>query len=226
MLKKSIVLIPLLAVLILIPFREVLSIEITRSGFLDRHMAGGRIGVWTNTGDNGTQTEEIDFSKSSVYAEFFYAHRLARPLAVEIMIGIYSRGDVEYRRDDELGVTTFTSSVNLYPIFVSAKFYPLYKIDNIPFHLYLQPGVGLVYGSQNVISYDEYYSSYYGFVYEESRAKFTYMLSGGIDLPLTSQLALTSNAKYVPVKFGKNLAQVKDYSGWSITLGVGYVFSK
>jgi len=207
---------------------DVEAIDLTKQGFLDKHIAGGRIGVWSNTGEEETADEAVDFSKSSVYAEFFYAHRIWKPLSIEILLGIYSRGDVEYYRDVDPvtgnAVSTFTSSVNLYPIFISPKFYPLYYVASMPLHIYLQPGVGLVYGSQRVVSYDENYSYYYGFQYEESRAKFTYLLSGGMEIPLSRQIAISSNIKYVPVKYGKKLAQIRDYSGWSFTLGAAYVF--
>jgi opacity protein-like surface antigen len=191
--------------------------------FLNKHFAGGRIGVWSNTGDDeipGDTAYSLDFSKSSLYAEFFYAHRISRPLSIEFFVGIYSRGDVEYFREEN----TLVSSASLFPFILSARLYPLYSVNNLPFHPYLQPGIGLVYGKQDIIDYDVYYD--YGIIGENSRTKFTYSLSAGIDVPVADQIALTLNSRYTPVEFGKPLAQLKDYSGWAVTFGVGYIFKK
>ena len=190
--------------------------------FLDYNFAGGRIGVWSNTGDIAItgDSAELEFSNSSIYAEFFYAYRLWRPVALEFNLAIYSRGDVEYLRDSTLG--TIVSSVNLYPIMVSAKIYPLYKFERAPIHFFIQPGIGLVIGTQNIIDYDQYYD--YGYGSSETRAKITYTLGGGFDWPVADQIALTLSGRYVPVSFGKALARLNDYSGWTLTLGIGYIF--
>ncbi len=191
--------------------------------FLDQNFAGGRIGVWTNLGDEkevGDTAYTLDFAKSSIYAEFFYAHRIARPLALEFQFGIYSRGEMEHIRNDTSDI--FISTVNIYPVMITAKFYPLYKFERAPFHIFLQPGFGLVVGTQNIVDYDYYYN--YGFDNSETRAKFSYMLGGGIDWPVADQIGLTFAGKYIPVTFGKALANAKDYSGWTLTFGIGYIF--
>lgn len=194
-----------------------------RSGFLDRDFAGGRIGVWENTGDENGDPEDnfdMEFSSTSVFAEFFYDYRVGPALAAEISIGIYSRGEVKYIRESD----TYLGSVNLYPIMLGAKFYPFYAVKTSPLHLFLQPAVGIVIGRQNVVDYDE--SLGLGIVIDESRARFTYSLGLGFDWPVADQIGLTGNFKYTPVKFGEELARVSDYSGWSLTFGVGYIFSR
>jgi opacity protein-like surface antigen len=190
--------------------------------FLDRNLAGGRIGVWTNTGDEKASPDfqySMDFSKSSICADFFYDLRLGRALCLDFQLGLYSRGDVEYKRDSG----KYVGSVNIYPFFVATKFYPLYTFESMPIHLYLQPGVGFVIGSQNIVDYDLYYT--YDLIQQETRVGLSYMLSAGLEWPVADQIALLLNYKYVPVKFGSPLAQLKDYSGWSVTFGIGYIFS-
>lgn len=199
-------------------------LELIKTGFLDQNLAGGRLGAWTSTGDEGLLEESdfsLEFSGSSVYGEFFYAHRISRILAVELSVGIFSRGDVRYY--SEAG--TYVSAVNVYPIALSAKLYPLHNVKSVPFHLYLQSGGSLVYAKQDVI--DVFYAGY-GLVSENSKAKFSYILGGGIDWPVASQIALTVSFKYMPVEFGDPLGQtnVKDYSGWTLTFGAGYLFGQ
>ena len=40
---------------------------------------------------------------------------------------------------------------------------------------------------------------------------------------LSYQIGLNIDFKYSPARFGKPLAGLKDYSGWSLTVGVGYI---
>jgi len=197
------------------------ALELEKRGFANKNFAGARVGAWTNSGDeelpSGTEYS-LEFDNSSIYGEFFYSYRLAPMLAFEVSLGIYSRGDVQYSRDTDV----FVGAVNLYPMFVTAKLYPFFKFETLPFYIYAQPGAGLVYASQSVIDYDDYY--YYGYTGQESETKFTYSLGGGVDWPIAEQVGLTMNYKYIPVKFGEPLAEVKDYSGWTLTFGVGYIF--
>ena len=199
-------------------------LDLVKKGFEDKNFAGARLGAWTNLGDKNTPSAsefDMEFDNSSVYGEFFYAFRIAPPLAGEITLGLYSRGDVQYSST----TSTYVGAVNLYPMFLSAKIYPFYKLDRLPFYLYFQPGFGFVYGSQDVIDYnDYYYYEYYGYAPSDTETKFTYILGGGVDWPIASNIGLTSSYKYMPVKFGEALAGVKDYSGWTLTIGVGYIF--
>ncbi|MEW5922755.1 MAG: outer membrane beta-barrel protein [Candidatus Zixiibacteriota bacterium] len=199
------------------------ALELVKKNFSDKNFAGARLGVWTNLGDKDAPEAsgiDMEFDNSSVYGEFFYAFRVAPPLAVEISLGLYSRGDVLYSYE----TSTYIGAVNLYPVFLSAKLYPFYKLESLPFYPYAQPGVGFVYGSQSVIDYDDYYYYYYGYTAEDTETRFTYILGGGIDWPVASNIGLTASYKYMPVKFGEALAGVRDYSGWTLTIGVGYIF--
>ena len=200
-----------------------LGLELEKETFSSKNFAGVRIGAWTNAGDEAIPEESefsSEFSNSSVFAEFFYSHRIATPLAVEISLGIYSRGDVEYYSTSDV----FVGAVNIYPIFVSAKLYPLYSFKNLPFYLYAQPGFGLVYASQSIIDYDDYYYYYYGYTAADSETKFTYSLGAGVEIPVATQIGLAMNFRYIPVKFGDPLAEIEDYSGWTLTVGAGYIF--
>lgn len=206
------------------------ALEISRpADFYKKHFAGGRIGAYSNTSGELPQQDAgflHDFSSSSIYAEFFYAYRLARPLAAELSIGIFSRGDASYiSLADTAGnfvSDAISNPVIMYPIWFSLKIYPLYKFD-MPVHLFIQPGVGLIFGRHDIIDYITY-STYA--VATESRAKFAYLLAAGVDYPISQRLALTAGFKYLPADFGKPLARVEDYTGWTLAVGIGYLFGK
>ncbi len=194
---------------------SVFAIEKNKTGFTHKHFAGGRIGAYTsNAAEDPLQAETVlDFTKSSVYAEFFYAHRLFEPLSVEFSVGLYSRGDVQYEDNVE------TSPVKLYPIWLSAKIYPLYKLQ-LPLHFFVQPGAGMFYGVHETYDYSR-------LIYEQkNRVLFTYMLGAGADFPLGRSFGLTASFKFIAAEFNKPLAEVKDYSGWTLAVGAGYIFGK
>ncbi len=193
-------------------------VEIQLRDFGHKNFAGGRVGVWTGTANKTAHYvsgDSLTFSGSSLYAEFFYAKRIVPSLSAELCIGIFSRGDFRYYSVDNVLV----GSVNIYPFLLSAKLYPFASIKALSFYPYVQVGGGVVYGRQNAIDY------YYGVEFTNaSQTKLTYVLGGGIDWPVADQIGLCANFKYIPAKFGKPLSGVRDYSGWEISFGAGYIF--
>jgi len=187
------------------------------SRFGNSHVVGGRFGAWTMTTNEDFLDSLTDFSSSVLYAEFFYAHRIAPFLATEFSIGIFSQGDMEY--DSDAGVTS--GAVKMYPFFLSAKFYPFSKFENFSLWPYLRVGGGLVYGTRDFTSV--YYNDPANYYVEESGTKITYTWGFGIDWPVADQIGLNIDFKNTPVKFGEALAGLKDFSGWSLTFGVGYI---
>ncbi|UCD18246.1 MAG: outer membrane beta-barrel protein [Candidatus Zixiibacteriota bacterium] len=189
-----------------------------RHDFYYRHFVGGRFGTWINSGDTRpviqSRYDAEELSSSSLYGEFFYSHRFLPALALEINLGIYSRGEIRYFDD----IDTYLGKVNLYPIILSAKIYPLAFIKRTMFHPYLQIGGGLFYGKRDQIDYFNY------IWLEDSETRISFALGGGVDLPVADQISLTTNVRYTPIKFGEPLAEYEDYSGWQITVGVGYIF--
>ena len=199
---------------------DLAALEKNPRSFGTAHYAGARVGAWVMTGTNDIedyQGNPIDFAGSSLYAEFFYAHRLNPRMALEFSIGIFSQGDIEYLTTEE----TLLGTVNVYPFLISGKVYPLTGIRGTSWYPYLRLGGGVVYGNRDATSTYYYYDDYF---LEESQLKITYMVGAGIDWPVADQIGLNLDFKYVPVKFGKALAGFRDYSGWELTFGIGYIF--
>lgn len=196
---------------------DLYAVEKNRTGFGNSHFLGGRFGAWVMTTDEDFIDSLTDFSSSALYAEFFYAHRIAPFLSGEFSIGIFSQGDLEY--DTEAGITK--GAAKLYPFFLSAKLYPLSKYKNISLWPYLRIGGGIVHGTRDFTSI--YYDNTSNYYLEESQTKITYTWGFGIDWPIADQIGLNIDFKNNPVKFGKQLAGLKEYSGWSLTFGIGYI---
>ena len=196
---------------------DLFAVERSQTGFSNSHFIGGRFGAWTMTTDEGIIDTLTDFSSGALYLEFFYNHRITSFLSGEVSIGLFSQGDLEY----EPGTGTTTGAVKLYPFFLSAKLYPPTKNKNISLWPYLRIGGGVVHGTRDMTStYSAHPANYY---LEETQTKITYTLGFGIDWPIADQIGLNIDFKNTPVKFGKHLAGLKEYSGWTLTVGVGYI---
>jgi opacity protein-like surface antigen len=194
-------------------------VELTPERAAAKGFAGGRFGVWTGTTNQNAldaNGQPLEFAKSSLYAEFFYSQRVVPSLAVEFSIGIFSRGDFKYLASEDVMLGT----VNLYPAFLSAKFFPLGSLTRTPLQPFFQAGGGLIYASQSAIDY------YYDVTFtQESKTRLSYFLGGGLDWPVADQIGLCFNYKYMPLEFGSTMAGIKNYSGWEISFGMGYIFN-
>lgn len=215
--KKYSVLLALSLILILSAYPAA-AIDVVKTGYPYSHFIGARVGGWAITGkstfDDGVN-QPIERSSGAVYGEFFYAHRFNPIIALEFSIGAFNQGDITY--DDGI----YYSAATIYPIMVSGKLFPFGSKGMGSFHPYLRAGGGIAYGSRDEVS--AYYYDYdYGV--EDTEVKITYEIGGGLDLPVSSQIGLILDFKYVPIDFGSPLAGFDDYSGWELSFGVGYIF--
>ncbi len=205
-------------ILIFVSSSNLFAVEKSKIGFGNNHFVGGRFGAWTMTTDASVLDSLTDFSNGALFAEFFYAHRIAPFISGEFTFGIFSQGDLEYNTATEIS----TGATKLYPVFISAKLYPLSKYENISLWPYVRIGGGLVYGTRDFTS--NYIGDPINYSVEESEAKITYTWGFGIDWPIADQIGLNIDFKTTPVKFkDDSLAGLNDYSGWSLTVGVGYI---
>jgi opacity protein-like surface antigen len=197
------------------------------------HQAGIRLGAWANQGDTPADSVGIgspadpfyfyyltDFTSGNAYLEGFFAYRISPYFAGEFSAGIVSRGDVTLQ-DEALQQTSFGSMV-IYPLLLKARFYPL-GASHTSLHPYLMAGGGLYYGKHDVQIIANP-SGLTADLDQSSETVFSYVLGGGIDWPVASVVALELNAQYMPIEFSKNLVGVKDYSSFTITVGVKYLF--
>ncbi len=200
---------------------QLYALDLVKPTILDDHMAGARIGAYTSTGDQdvpGDSDFSLEFSKSAMYMEFFYLHRISRFISLEGSLGLFNRGEARYFSSTE----TLERAIYMYPVQLSAKIYPLYNSPNAPLQIYLQPGLEMVYGRRDVVDWNPFYG--WVVVEEEDRFEFNYFVGAGFDIPLFQPIAVNVSFKYMPIKFGDTLAGIEDYSGWILTVGAGYTF--
>lgn len=200
------------------------------SPWFSSHQVGIRLGGWANQGglpadsidgDSPATFIETDFSNGSFYFEGFFGYRISSALMSEVSLGIVSRGDVIFV--EASGEASF-GTLLIYPILVKLKLYPLSTLP-AKFHPYVFAGGGLYYGRHDIQiaqGFDSFLRQRFG---EASETTFNYVLGGGIDWPLASIVAMDLQVQYMPIDFSEELIGVRDYSTFTITVGVKYLFS-
>lgn len=206
--------------------------ESARSGgynsFSEAHQAGVRIGGWGNLGDDPADTvilsDELnsitDIGSASFYMEGFMGWRVSRMVMIEASLGIVSRGDIS-------GVEVNTSeevfgSLIVYPILLKAKLYPLGG-SNIRLHPYFLAGGGIYY-----TNYDIQFTTAFAspLLYDSpSKTSIDYVLGAGFDYPLASVIGLDFNVQYMPIDYSSELFGLSDFSSFTATLGIKYLFN-
>ena len=196
--------------------------------FIESHQAGVRLGGWSNLGGSPADSVDVaplayyltDFTEANFYLEGYFGFRFNRMLVGELSVGIVNRGDLTLR--DDLLEESRIGTLLVYPILAKIKLYPLGMVAN-RFHPYIMAGGGLYYGRHDVQIVSSS-SSFYTAFDEDSETTFDYVLGGGFDWPLASVIGLDLNVQYMPIEFSNALVDVRDYSSFTITVGVKYLF--
>jgi outer membrane protein W len=195
--------------------------------FTRQHQAGVRLGVWSNSGATPPANtadsvsgiiQTSDINSASFFLEGYFGYRLTRLLMAELSFGLSNRGDV-VTRDTQFGIND-VAALNIYPILVQLKLYAP-GLMNHRLYPYAAAGGGIYYARNSIQVTDEYY---YAQFREASETDFNYVLGGGFDYVLASQVGLDFNVKYMPVTFSDRLVGVTDYSALTITVGIKYLY--
>jgi hypothetical protein len=183
-------------------------------------MVGLRLGFWADMANANVVPDisvDADLPDAGFYTEIFLDYRLARPLMIELSMGVASRGDVVIIDADD----KYVGTINLYPLLLQLKLSPLSGRTH-SFHPFLLAGGGFVWGRQSiefVSSVDFFYNPD---IATKTETDFIGVVGGGFDLALSEQLGLSIVTKYHPVKFGDSLGGVSEYSGIAFSIGVSY----
>ncbi|MFH1374715.1 MAG: hypothetical protein ABII79_13065 [bacterium] len=191
--------------------------------FHDRHQTGARLGMWANSGESPVASDpngmfETNFHDACFYIEGFLALRLSRPLMLELSAGVVNRGSVTFIQNN----ITNHGSVQVHPILVQLKFYPLFATSS-RLQPYLLAGGGLYYGRRSV-QFTTSSNIYYG-IQEQTGTDINYTLGGGCDWPLGSTVGLEAAVKYMPVQFSKGLQTISNYEAVALTVGIKYLYT-
>lgn len=192
-----------------------------------RHQFGVRIGTWINTGEDppelvrsadGFLALEADVSNVNFYFEGRFAYNVFPQAFIEFTVGIVNRGSVTMQE----GIYTDISNLMLYPFLLRFKYYPINSVRS-RIQPYLSAGGGLYHGRQSIqFTTDDIY---FAMLNEDSETDFNYVLGGGAEYVLTNKLALDFNFTYMPINFSNPLVLIEDYSAFTVTVGITYLYS-
>jgi len=188
-------------------------------------MFGVRMGFWSALDARNVQSPpayEILTRVTAPYGEFFFSHGLKKGFAFEFSLGSYYRGETRY--EDSLGY--YWKRVIVYPVSLSAKYYPSFSRSSSSLQPYLDAGVSFISGVEN-LRIGQYAGS---LTYVGDYAN-TYLTAGlcggaGMDLVLSRGFVLGLDCKYRWVNFGDRVGGLKDYSGPEVTLGLCYILNR
>lgn len=188
-------------------------------------MFGVRMGFWSALDARNIQSPpayEVLTRVTAPYGEFLFSHGLKKGFAIEFSLGSYYRGETRY--DDSSGY--YWKRVTIYPVSASAKYYPSFSQSNSPWQPYLDAGISLVSGVENLRIGE--YSGPLTYVGDYTNTYLTVGLSGGVgmDFVLSRRFVLGLDFKYRWVNFGERVGGLKDYSGPEVTLGLCYILKK
>ncbi|MFQ5607641.1 MAG: outer membrane beta-barrel protein [Candidatus Zixiibacteriota bacterium] len=183
--------------------------------FSGRDMVGGRIGAWANDGDRGRTDGRMgqEISSSSPYAELFFNHSFSSWFNAELALGNSKRAELVSDR------LTIIDGINLYPMQVSLKVYPLGPMGLGKAYPFIQGGVGFSIARQSVRRIGSITGG------SNTKTDFDFLLGGGFDFPVANKIALTVAGKYHRIDFGDGqFLGASDFSGYSIAVGAAYLF--
>jgi hypothetical protein len=180
------------------------------------------MGFW-----NATQAENVEVRPeqevltkvTAPYGEFFVSAGLKKGFALEFSAGSYYRGETRYTSS----FGSYWIRVSLYPITGELKFYPLSSVRRSKLQPYVDAGLALVSGIENVRLGQYVGPSLLVDSGTNSYLTVGWHVGGGAEFNLSRLFVIGADVKYRAVKFGDKVGGLKDYSGPEAALGISYV---
>ena len=135
---------------------------------------------------------------------------------LEIAGGIVNRGDVNI---SDSGLN-YIGNLMVYPISVRLKLYP-FGAGTHKYQPYLMGGGAIYYSRFSIQFSNDYYAGLEG----ASKTKLGLLAGAGIDYPIASQVGLDLNMSYMPINFSSDLLGAKNFTAFTVTVGVKYLYS-
>lgn len=184
---------------------------------------GIRLGVGhfnQDTPDQEYVNYNITADQNGFYSELFYNWHFINELALDIGLAVINRGEFRWQVPEG----SFFGSINVYPISVGLKVRPFASVLSKNYQPYFSGG-GSVYVGRAVIEGGTVYNPY---IYIDSpdrtQTDIGWWVGAGFESFISASIMITSSFRYHGIKFGDTVGGFKDYTGYQISLGVGYIF--
>jgi hypothetical protein len=188
---------------------------------------GVRVGVFANDENElAVQDSPVELfgNKRNIYAEGFAAYYLLEPLAAVVNLGSYAKGDIRFEAQDVFGGRyTFFGSASIYPIQLGLRLSPFARQLPAAISPYIEAGGALIVGRESIgqLYYDQFSDAFIdGTIGTET--DWNWWAAAGAEIPVATKFNLDFMFKYIRTEFSGDIAGIRDYSGWQITIGVGY----
>jgi hypothetical protein len=188
-------------------------------------LVGVRIGLFSNSADKVPAYESDSITSSisdnAFLFEFFYNYFLLDWLALDGMIDIISRGDVEIRSGND----RMFGTASVYPLQAGIKILPFCSLLSETYRPYIHAGGSLVVARE---IYDGGYNIYYdGYeIATRSETGFGWWIGGGFESYVSTSICITSDFKYQSIDYSDYIAGYKDHSGYQFSVGIAYLIRK
>lgn len=185
---------------------------------------GIRLGLWTDISNAQPDVDPsftTDMTNTGFATELFFDIKVVPRVFCEISMAAIGRGDIVIN----VPAGRIVGTVNLYPLLAQLKLSPL-ALPNHTVLPFILAGGGVAVGRQNsefAINDVSYYDLWDA---EKTRAAIIGVIGGGCDFIVAEQIGINVVAKYIPIKFGGELAGLKDFSGMSFGVGISYFLHK
>lgn len=192
---------------------------------------GGRIGIFSNSETqlaSGSSQVKLYANKNNIYAEGSARYYFLPYVAAVANLGSFSKGDIRFEGYQVgVGYRTFFGSASIYPIQLGLRLSPV--SEGLPLNMrpYGEGGGALIIGTESI---DALYYDYFRNAFVDgnlaTETDWNWWAGGGVEVPLSQKIYLDFMAKYINVNFTGDIAGISDYSGWQISIGVGYLVLK
>ena len=189
---------------------------------------GFRVGAFANTTDElakPTNVIRLKTNQTLFYIEAYVNYYLTDFAALAVNFGSYSKGEIRFDvYYNGVYDGSFVGQAAIYPVQLGLKLSPFKKQLPLAAQPYVEGGGALIVGRESATlgTYNSIFAQYTDGTLS-SETNLNWWLGGGVEIPLATTLQLDFMVKYINTHFSGDIVGIKNYSGWQITAGIGYL---
>ena len=189
---------------------------------------GFRVGAFSNTTNELAHSNDVlrlKTHKTMFYIEGFLNYYLTDFAALALNLGSYSKGEIRFDiYYNNVYDGSFVGQASVYPVQLGLKLSPFQKQLPLASQPYVEGGGAIIVGREAATlgTYNSVFANYTDGTLA-SETDFNWWMGGGVEIPIARTIQLDFMVKYINTKFSGDIVGIKDYSGWQITAGIGYL---
>ncbi len=204
----------------------ILSVSLLGADYSGLSYIGVRIGAGHS--DLGEPDETFldyraDVQETGFYTEVFFNWHFMNEFALEVALAALNRGEFRWFVPN---TGNFFGTINLYPIMVGLKLKPLASQLSRYYQPYISGGGSVIVG-RAVIDGGSVANPYLYYNPDaESETALGWWAGFGFESFVSTTICITSSFRYQYMKFGEPIGGYEDHTGYQISFGIAYIFTK